>query len=207
MPKTLPLVRSAAMALVVAFCAGSAEAVTITTGSYANTGIGAEFASPFDNLYITGRSLDVAMTSGAPIQLTLADYAFEVGPNCYSCSLTPSFDALIDVTIDGVTRQLDLSYVWSSTGPNDLLTFATAAPIRFDFADGSITLAVADLGVLSSSGDTVPGHLDATLTVTAIPEPSPWMLTLAGLGVVAWVRRRRVLPTLVDQSAAGSATR
>lgn len=196
MPKTLPRVRSAATAAIVALCAGAAQAVPVAVGSYANTGIGSEFASPYDNLYITGKSLDVAMTVGVPVQLALADYSFEVGPNCYGCTLRPSFDALIDVTIAGIARQLDLVYTWSSTGPTDSLTFASAAPIRFDFADSSsVTLALADLGTLSASGGALRGQLGATLTVTAVPEPSAWMLTVAGLGVVGWVRRRRARPT------------
>ena len=178
-------------ALVVALAASLAQAVPITTGSYANTAMGAEFDSPYDNLYINGLALDVALTS-APTQVSLADYSFEVGPNCYACSLKPSFDAMLDVTIAGVTRQIDLPYAWSSTGPFDSLTFATAAPVRFDLGNGSsILLAVADLGTITSAGGALSGHLDATLSVSAIPEPSAWALTLAGLGVVAWVRRRR----------------
>ena len=194
MSKTHSLARLAATAAIVAIAAlgtAPAHAVPIVTGNYAKTGIGAEFDSPFDNLYITGRSLDVAVTDGS-VPLTLADYSFEVGPNCYACTLRPSFDARIDITLDGLTRQLDLAYTWSSTGPVDSLTFASAAPVRFDFADGrSITLALSDLSLLSSSGDTLRGHLDATLAVTPVPEPSTWMLTVAGLGVVGWVRRRR----------------
>jgi hypothetical protein len=190
MSKTLPFLRFAITALIVALGAGLAQAVTVSTGSYANTGMGAEFTSPFDNLYINGTTLEVGLT-GTPIPLSLADYAFEVGPNCYACSLTPAFDALIDVTVGGITRQLDLAYVWSSSGPVDSLTFATPVPIGFDFGNRSILVTVADLGVLSSSGDTVRGHLNATLTVNAIPEPSPWIMTLGGLSVVAWIRRRR----------------
>lgn len=191
MTKTPQFIRPALAALLAALSVTSAHAMPIAAGSYANTGMGAEFASPYDNLSIDGRTFDVALT-GAPMQVSLADYSFEVGPNCYGCSLNPSFDALLDVTIGGVTRQIDLPYAWSSTGPSDSLTFASAAPVRFDFGDGSsILLAVADLGTLTSSGDTLRGHLGATLTVTAIPEPSSWALTFAGLGVVAWVRRRR----------------
>ena len=187
----LQFVRPCLTALLVALPAASSQAMPVAAGSYANTAMGAEFASPYDNLYIDGRTFDVAPT-GAPLQVTLADYSFEVGPNCYACSLKPSFDALLDVTIAGVTRQIDLPYAWSSTGPSDSLTFASAAPVRFDFGDGSsILLAVADIGKLTSSGDTLRGHLGATLTVTAIPEPSSWALTFAGLGVVAWIRRRR----------------
>jgi hypothetical protein len=194
MSTTPTFLRSALVALLAALGIGSAPAVTLATGSYANTGIGAEFASPYDNLYITGGSVDVAF-GAMPIELALADYAFEVGPNCYACSLTPSFDAILDVTLDGVTRQLDLPYAWSSTGPVDRLAFATPATLRFDYADSpSITLTVADLGTLSSSGDTVRGRIDAVLSVSAIPEPSAWALTIAGLGLVAWVKRRRTRP-------------
>ncbi len=188
MPNVL---RPAMTALLVALSAASAHAMPVSAGSYANTGMGAEFASSYDNLSIDGRSFDVTFT-GAPLQVSLADWSFEVGPNCYACTLKPSFDAMLDVTIGGVTRQIDLPYAWSSTGPSDSLTFASASPVRFDFGDGSsILLAIADLGTLTSSGDTLRGQLGATLTVTAIPEPSSWALTFAGLGVVAWVRRRR----------------
>jgi len=166
MTKTPQFIRPALAALLAALSVTSAHAMPIAAGSYANTGMGAEFASPYDNLSIDGRNFDVALT-GAPMQVSLADYSFEVGPNCYGCSLKPSFDALLDVTIGGVTRQIDLPYAWSSTGPSDSLTFASAAPVRFDFGDGSsILLAIADLGTLTSSGDTLRGHLGATLTVT-----------------------------------------
>ena len=191
MPTTQSFFRPALTSLVVALAASSAQAVPISTGSYANTGMGAEFDSPYDNLYINGLAFDVALTS-APMQVSLADFTFEVGPNCYACSLKPSFDAMLDVTIVGVTRQIALPYAWSSTGPSDSLTFATSAPVRFDLGNGSsIVLAVADLGTITSSGGALSGHLDATLSVSAIPEPSAWALTLAGLGVIAWVRRRR----------------
>ena len=115
MSVTLPLFRAAAMATIVALCAGAAHAVPVSAGSYANTGIGSEFASPYDNLFLTGHSLNVAVSAGSPVHLTLADYSFEVGPNCYACTQRPSFDALIDVTVGGITRQLDLAYTWSST--------------------------------------------------------------------------------------------
>ena len=106
---TSPLVRSAALALIAACAAGAAHAVPIVVGSYANTGIGAEFASPYDNFYVNGKSLDVALTSGSSTVLALADYAFEVGPNCYSCNCAAVVPALISVSVGGVTRQLDLS--------------------------------------------------------------------------------------------------
>jgi PEP-CTERM motif len=186
------LLRQTSAAVVVTVAAvAPASAVTIDTGSYANSGIGAEFASPYDNFLIDGASLALTLTE-APIAISLGEYSFEVGPNCYSCTLTPTFDALIDITVDGLTRQLDLPYVWSSSGPNDVLTFATPAPLLFDFgAIGLVTIAVENFGVLTSSGGTVHGNVNAVVSVSAVPEPASYALMLAGLGVLGFVAKRR----------------
>lgn len=174
-----------------ALFAASAPAVTITVGSYANTGIGAEFASSFDNFTITGETITLAPSS-SPTVVSLGTYTFEVGPNCWSCSLTPSFDALIDVTIDGLTRQLGVPYAWYSSGPSDFLTFSTPAPVLFDFgALGLVTVAVDAIGTLASSGEVLHGNVTASVTLTPVPEPDSYALMLAGFGVVALVARRR----------------
>ncbi len=186
------LVRHAAAALALgAATLSPAAAMTLTTGSYANTGIGAEFASAYDNFSVDGASIDFALESGS-MDVTLGEYAFEVGPNCYSCTLTPTFDALIDVTIDGITRQLDLMYSWQSTGPTDNLSFATPTPLLFDFgALGYVTVAVANPGVLASPGGIVRGNIGASVLVTPVPEPASVALMLAGLGAIGFVVRRR----------------
>ncbi len=153
--------KTSAAVLVTVAAVAPASAYNISTGSYANSGMGAEFATPYDNLFIDGATLDVALGT-SPVSISLGSYTFEVGPNCYSCTLTPTFDALIDVTVDGLTRQLDLPYAWSSSGPDDSLTFATPAPLLFDFgALGQVTLAVESIGVLSSPIGTVHGNLYA----------------------------------------------
>jgi hypothetical protein len=185
------LLRQITAAALMAAAVAPASAVTIETGSYANTGIGAEFQSPYDNFLIDGATIVVALTQ-APIDISLGAYSFEVGPNCYSCTLTPSFDALIDITVDGLTRQLDLPYRWSSSGASDVLAFATPAPLLFDFgALGLVTIAVETMDVLSSSGATVRGNLNATVSVSAVPEPANLALMLAGLGVIGLVTKRR----------------
>jgi PEP-CTERM motif len=184
------LLRQTSAALLIA-AAAPAGAITIFTGSYAMSGLGAEFATPYDNFLIDGAWLDVALAQ-APVTVSLGTYSFEVGPNCYSCSLTPSFDALIDITVDGLTRQLDLPYSWSSSGPNDTLSFATPAPVLFDFgAIGMVTVAVENLGPLVSSGGTLHGNVNAAVSVSAVPEPGSYALLLAGLGVIGFLARRR----------------
>ena len=116
---------------------------------------GAEFATPYDTFTFVGSSLTVA-ASTAPVAVSLGSYSFEVGPNCYSCTLTPSLDALVDITVDGVTQQFDLPYAWYSSGPSDFLTFSQPAPVVFDFDNlGLVTILIDKPPLLSSSGATV----------------------------------------------------
>ncbi len=183
--------QTAAAALVTAAAVVPAHAIVIETGSYSNTGIGAEFASAYDNFTITGQTVTVAAPT-TPVVVTLGQFSFDVGWNCNSCTLTPSFDALIDLTVDGMTRQLDLPYSWYSSGPSDFLNFATPAPVMFDFGSlGLVTVAVDSIGTLTSTIGTVYGNVNATVTVTPVPEPASYALMLAGFGVIAFVARRR----------------
>src|SRR5437763_11345321 len=73
--------------------AASAHALTIQVGTYANAGMGAEFATPYDTFTLTGSTFTVAATE-APTVVSFGTFVFEVGPNCSACSLTPSFHAL-----------------------------------------------------------------------------------------------------------------
>jgi len=62
----------------------------------------------------------------------------------------------------------------------------------FDFgAFGVLTVAVDSLGTLASSGSTVYGNVNATLTTTAVPEPASYAMMLAGFGAIAFVAKRR----------------
>ncbi len=187
------IIRASATAALVwaAAAAGPAHAVDIQTGSYSQSSIGSEFASPYDNFIITGDTLTIAMPT-APVSVTLGTYSFEVGPNCWGCTLTPSFDALIDLTVDGITKQFDLPYSWHSSGPSDYLSFGTPAPVVFDFDSlGLVTIAIDSIGVLSSSGNTIYGNVNATVSVTPVPEPASYALMLAGFGAIGFIARRR----------------
>jgi len=182
--------------LAAAVVAGPAHAVPIDVGSYTNTGLGAEFATSYDTFTITGASLSIAMPQ-TPVAISLGTFWFEVGPNCYSCSLTPSFDAILDVNVQGVTQQLDIPYAWYSSGPNDFLTFSQPAPVMFDFGpQGTLVLAIDAISTLTSPGGKVYGDLYATASfapasITPIPEPASYALMLAGFGVIGFVARRR----------------
>jgi len=182
--------------LAAAAVAGPAHAVSIDVGSYSNTGLGAEFATPYDTFSITGDKFSIAMPQ-APIAISLGTFWFEVGPNCYSCTLAPSFDAILDVKVRGETQQLHIPYAWHSSGPNDFLTFSQPAPLMFDFGNqGMFVIALDAIATLVSPSGKVYGDLYATaslapVSVTPVPEPASYALMLAGFGVVAFIARRR----------------
>jgi hypothetical protein len=168
--------------------------VAIDVGSYTKSGPGAEFATNYDTFTITGDKFSIAMPQ-APVAISLGTFWFEVGPNCSSCTLTPSFDAVLDVKVRGETQQFHIPYAWHSAGPNDFLTFSQAAPLMFDFGNqGMLVIALDAIATLASSGGKVYGDLYATASlapVTAVPEPASYALMLAGFGAVVFVARRR----------------
>lgn len=183
--------RARLVACVAVVAASPAYAVDIQVGSYSMTGIGAEFASAYDNFSVVGNSVTVA-ASPAPTAVTLGTYSFDVGPNCWACTLTPSFDAIIDLTVDGLTQQFDLPYAWYSSGPSDFLTFSTPAPVVFDFGSlGLVTIAIDAPPTLSSPIGTVYGDLHGSVTTTPVPEPGTYALLLSGIGAIGFVARRR----------------
>jgi len=182
--------------LAAAVVAAPAHAVAIDVGSYMNSGLGAEFVTSYDTFTITGDKLAIAMPQ-APVAISLGTFWFEVGPNCYSCTLTPSFDAILDVKVQGDTQQLHIPYAWHSSGPNDFLTFSQPAPLMFDFGNkGMLVIALDSIATLTSAGGKVYGDLYATASfapasITPVPEPGSYALMLAGFGVIAFVARRR----------------
>ena len=192
------ILRHAASAALLAAIAvaGPAHAVSIDVGSYSKSGLGAEFATSFDTFAITGEKVSIAMPQ-TPVQILLGTFWFEVGPNCYSCSLTPSFDAILDVKVHGETQQLHIPYAWHSAGPNDFLTFSQAAPLMFDFGNqGMLVIMLDAIATLVSPGGKVYGDLYATASlapgsVTPVPEPTSYALMLAGFGAIGFVARRR----------------
>jgi hypothetical protein len=186
------IARRSAAALACAFAmAAPAHALDIEVGSYVRTGIGAEFATPYDTFQFLGNTLSVS-PSPAAFAVTLGTLSFEVGPNCYSCTQHVSADALIDLTVDGVHGQLDLPYAWSSSGPNDFLTFSTPAPVVFDLgALGLVKIEIQAPPQLWSPGGTVYTQLGATVATTPVPEPASFALLLGGLGLIGFVARRR----------------
>src|SRR5258706_12229151 len=116
-------IRASAASAMLALAAGavSAQSITYSGVDCASSGLGADFVTIYDQFNYTsiaGGPLDVSSPASANIGLL----TFVVGPNCWSCAQTPSFDTPLDFTVNGITQQIDLQYHWSSTGPVDTLS-------------------------------------------------------------------------------------
>jgi len=165
-----------------------------STGNYYQGAIGDQIGSGYDIFAVTGLSnigMDFLPALQTPV--VIGNYAFTVGGNCYSCSLTPNYTADILMTIGAQSQHVLLGYSWASTGPTDSLFSSTpAAPVSF-LVDPThlVTVTGLSFGTVSSSGGTVNGNLTATFEVTPVPEADTYAMMLAGLGLVGFMARRR----------------
>ena len=193
---------------------GSANAgpIDFSTTGYSISGIGAEFQTDFDAFTVTGLSGHVNTSVSASTPIEIATYSFTVGPNCYSCNLTPSgFTTGFSATVDNQTQSILLPWSWSSTGPVDSLAVGNSTPVTFDIGTEALTLTGLSLGDLSSAGGTLSGAVYAdfdfhpVISSLASPAandvPEPYSLALFGFGLFGFgylmVRRRRATPAAV----------
>ena len=183
------LAAGAALALVSGLA--GAQSITYSGANFASSSLGADFPSPYDIFVYTalpGGPLDVSSS----VTTDIGTLTFVVGTNCTTCAKTPSLDTLIDFTVNGITKQLDLQYQWSSTGPIDTLTFSTPSALSYDLGSaGTLNVSFGALSALSGGVGTYAENLKATFSVTPVPEPSTYALLLAGLGAVGFISRRR----------------
>lgn len=184
------LIASSAIALLSS--GAQAQSVTYSGANFSSSSLGADFPSPYDIFVYTslpGAIADASTTTSADVGLL----SFVVGVNCITCAQTPTYTTPIDFTVNGITKQIDLTYSWSSTGPVDTLSFLTPSALSFDLGGGSmLNVAFDKLASLSGGVGIFSEKLTASFTVTPVPEPSTYAMMFAGLGAIGlFVRRQR----------------
>ena len=116
------IIRHAASAalLAAAAVAGPAQAVSIDVGSYTKTRHRRRVRDQLRHLHDHRRQVHRSRCRRRPSRSRSARSGSRSGPNCYSCTLTPSFDAILDVKVRGETQQLHIPYAWYSVGSERL---------------------------------------------------------------------------------------
>lgn len=138
---------------------------------------------------------------------------------------TRSWD--FNVTVKGLDDSVLATLSMGQSGVSLTASFDESGPLNFDYVKGNRYLIVASLDVGVNNGGTVDFYNTASLsgltltpgtTMSAmsgtdyfnlgstvappIPEPETYALMLAGLGLVGWAARRRVLPAHRQGNAA-----
>ena len=176
----------AAVAMAMMAWSGSAMAQSFTAGNAVVTGLGDEILSGFDTFNITGQSGSWPDSSPQ----TIANLVFNQGPNCTSCTLTPSGLLGFSLTVGSVTDTAYVGWAWSSVGCCDTLALTAPADMTFVQPDGEVdTVVFKPLAPLApGNGATATGTLDASVQV---PEPVSMVLLGTGMLGLGIVRRRR----------------
>lgn len=179
-----------------------AQAQTIDFSSPANLvfpGIGADAPGiEYDALYYDGVT-EVGFDVSVPVDFVVANMALLAGPNCdegITCVSGQLFDRTVDFTVNGVTKDLTLSFRWDISAVADSITFFKPASLSFDLSGGSklsIDFMTPDALVVPAGQEwSQINSLNAKFSVTpAVPEPATYAMLLAGLAVVGAVARRK----------------
>ena len=176
---------SAVLVLVLAAFAPVAQAdISFATGSAYYTGLGVEpgFPSDYDHMTITG-------TSGiytAPGDYTIASLLFQSGYNAWNIHTdtgTMSFAFTAGTTTQTMTVPYSIFISYSDT-----ITLLPGS-LSFDIGGGQQLNVTTETLVLPDTVGTA--NLQASFSVSPIPEPGTYAMMLAGLGVLGFAGWRR----------------
>jgi hypothetical protein len=167
--------------------------------SITHIGMDPDIDTAFDTLKFTGS----AGTWTGSQSHSLGTIAFEVGPNCWTCKLTPSASLTFQLKVGTITQTASIDWSWSSTGPTDTIRLTTPSIMTFVQANGEVdTLAFCFSSASATCGHNIalsgtladPSQSATLMAVENVPEPMSLSLFASAtvcLGALAFLRRNQ----------------
>jgi hypothetical protein len=172
--------------------------INYSSGTFQQTGIGAQFPTAFDTVTLSGQTGTATLTNGIPVVLPVNDLAFLVGFNSngpFPYTVGP-FSSARALTINGVAETIDQPFTDTIDLSQDTLALLGGAPTIFTLpGEGTVEVTLLGLPPITTIPGTATGTVSAQFLFTpAAPVPGPSsfaLLSLGGLALAGWRRWRK----------------
>lgn len=187
-----------------------ADPIVIQTGGFSLTNLGNDGTGTpgFDTLIGSAASSSRNFSGTGSFVALLNPLTFQTGFTGFNSAGLHDFTFSQNLTINGVTKTLNLVGQISIGQLVDTVRVVSAAPLTFTFNTFSVTVNVLPTSIDGFGTGDVCGSLNAEFVVTNNnPVPEPATMTLLGLGlagVAAKLRKRR--RSLLQSATSGDTT-